>query len=129
MKTISDKCEAIKFVLHPESENQIELEDWLRQEAPSITQTELQHIIKCIKSIVADIFEIHSAGHFGRAVIANDFISAVLRADEINVRYLRLYARFLVNYVAIGKLAQIFALTDPLVTIIKSIISLPEKEI
>ena len=60
---------------------------------------DLDHILSCLKSIVAQLFGFHPAGGFGQAVLKNDLMEAVGRADSTNVLCLNFYTTFLHNKV------------------------------
>ncbi len=58
---------------------------------------ELDHIAKCLHHIYLWYHEDYPIGHFLTAVVHNDFSTACIRADDINIRALVLYAQFLGN--------------------------------
>ena len=61
---------------------------------------EQEHLIAQLSTIVQwynDPTET-SLGHFLTAVVKNDFVNAVSRADKTNIRCLIIFAQFLYNY-------------------------------
>jgi len=56
---------------------------------------ELDHVATCLEHIQRWYYEDYPLGGFLRAVVRNDLLEACFRADEINIRALKLYAYFL----------------------------------
>lgn len=56
---------------------------------------ELDHVAMGMERIQKWYYEDYPLGHFLTAIVKNDLISAVFRADAINIRALKLYAYFL----------------------------------
>ncbi len=67
-------------------------------------EDEYAHVVHCIKSMVAELFGLYDCGHFGQAVLHNNFTNAVCRADETNLKALKLYSIFLYNCVSEQKI-------------------------
>lgn len=62
---------------------------------PNLTSDELDHVAMCMEHIDKWYHEGYPLGHFLTAVVRNDFTEAVLRADAVNLKALKLYAWFL----------------------------------
>lgn len=86
-----------------------ELREWVRNELiyPG-GEAEIDHIIKGLTSMLAEIFDIYDAGHFIKAVLRNDFVDAVCRADNTNLKYIKVYALFVYNYIGMSALREYY---------------------
>ena len=62
---------------------------------PGLTSVELDHVAMCMEHIQKWYYEGFPLGHFLTAVVNNDLIEAVFRADDVNIKALKLYAWFL----------------------------------
>ena len=60
-----------------------------------LTPDELDHVAMCCEHIVKWYYEDYPLGSFMSAVVQNDLIQTVFRADAINIKALKLYAYFL----------------------------------
>ena len=60
-----------------------------------LSPEELDHVAMCCEHISKWYYEDYPLGSFLTAVVRNDLINAVFRADAINGRALKLYAYFL----------------------------------
>jgi hypothetical protein len=73
-----------------------EIRDYLeRNNEPNLAPDELDHVAMCCNHIMKWYYEDYPIGDFLTAVVRNDLTEAVLRADDINTRALKLYAWFL----------------------------------
>ena len=73
-----------------------EIKDYLeRNNEPCLTSEELDHVAMCCDHITKWYYEDYPLGGFLTAVVRNDFMGAVLQADDVNIRALKLYAYFL----------------------------------
>lgn len=73
-----------------------EIRDYLeRNNEPNLTPEELDHVAMCCEHITRWYYADYPIGDFLTAVVRNDLTEAVLRADDINIRALKLYAWFL----------------------------------
>ena len=62
---------------------------------PGLTPVELDHVTMCIEHICRWYYDDRPLGEFLTAVVKNDLMDAVLKADNINIKALKLYAWFL----------------------------------
>ena len=62
---------------------------------PGLTSEELDHVAMCMEHIQKWYYEGYPLGHFLTAVVNNNLMEAVFRADAVNIRALKLYAWFL----------------------------------
>jgi len=60
-----------------------------------LTPDELDHVAMCLEHISKWYYEDFPLGGFLTAVVRNDLVEAVLRADDVNSKALKLYAYFL----------------------------------
>ena len=60
-----------------------------------LTPNELDHVATCMEHIQRWYYEGYPLGGFLTAVVRNDLLEACFRADDINIRALKLYAYFL----------------------------------
>ena len=80
-----------------------QIKDWTKANSEGLmlpmtfTDDEIDHISMCLEHIVKWYEEDYPLGSFLTAVVRNDFCEACLRADDINIRALYLYALFLHN--------------------------------
>lgn len=58
-----------------------------------------EHLLDCLWSIYNWYTKNWQPGHFLSAILRNDFMEATGRADDINVKMLDIYAKFLYNEV------------------------------
>jgi len=73
-----------------------EIREYLeRNNEPQLTPEELDHVAMCCEHISRWYYEGYPLGHFLTAVVRNDLMEAVFKADYINSRALKLYAWFL----------------------------------
>ena len=85
-----------------------EIRKWIEQEqqySPTLCRlslVEVIHVAVCMTNILKFYYEGYPLGSFLTAVVHNNFINACCLADDINVRALPLYARFLYNKVPSG---------------------------
>ena len=64
-----------------------------------INEDDMDHIAYCMDSLIEYLRGGMMPGGFIQAVVRNDFVDAVTRADGANVRALTVYARFIYNHV------------------------------
>ena len=62
---------------------------------PTLTPGELDHVAMCMEHIQRWYYKDYPLGSFLNAVVHNDLTEAVLRADDVNIKALKLYAWFL----------------------------------
>ena len=90
-----------------------EIEEWISRqyvfEAEGLDSGEIEHVARCMSDIV-QWYRVKQPilGGFTRAVVLNDFVMACRKADDVNLKALRLYALFVTNCLPVGyrKLAQ-----------------------
>ena len=76
--------------------NRSEIREYIEgNNEPGLTPEELDHVAMCMEHIVKWYYENYPLGGFLKAVVNNNLMEAVLRADDINLRALKLYAWFL----------------------------------
>ena len=96
---IYTKEEAKEFVSNNRNELNSAVRDWIEEESELLympaSTNEVEHILHCLKGMVAQLFGLYPAGGFGGAVLGNDLFSAVGRADDSNQRFLPIYTKFL----------------------------------
>jgi len=63
---------------------------------PGLTPDEIDHVTMCMEHIYKWYYGGYPLGGFLTAVVRNDLIEAVTRADAINLKALKLYAWFLI---------------------------------
>ena len=61
----------------------------------NLTPEELDHVSMCMDHIRKWYYEGYPLGGFLTAVVRNDLLGACFRADEVNIKALKLYAYFL----------------------------------
>jgi len=66
-----------------------------RNNEPGLIPDELDHVAMCCEHIQKWYYEGHPLGSFLDAVVRNDLMEAVLKADDVNIRALKIYAWFL----------------------------------
>ena len=66
-----------------------------RNNEPGLTPDELDHVAECCEHISRWYYEDYPLGSFLTAVVKNDLMDAVLKADDINIKALTLYAWFM----------------------------------
>ena len=74
-----------------------EIRKWVENNAEG-QLLDYDHIAMCLEHIQRWYYEGYPLGHFLTAVVRNDLCEACFRADDINVRALKLYALFLSNH-------------------------------
>ena len=62
---------------------------------PGLAPDELDHVAMCCEHIQKWYHEDYPLGGFLAAVVRNDLTEAVFRADDVNLKALKLYAWFL----------------------------------
>ena len=62
---------------------------------PNLTPEELDHVAMCMEHLQKWYYEGYPLGDFLTTVVRNDLIDAVFRADDVNIKALKLYAWFL----------------------------------
>jgi len=62
---------------------------------PGLNANEVDHVAMCCEHISRWYYEDYPLGSFLTAVVRNDLINAVFRADGINLKALKIYAYFL----------------------------------
>jgi len=62
---------------------------------PGLTPDELDHVAMCMEHIQKWYYEDYPLGSFLTAVVRNDLMEAVFKADDVNSKALKLYAWFL----------------------------------
>ena len=62
---------------------------------PGLTSDELDHVAMCMEHLQKWYYEDYPLGDFLKAVVRNDLTETVFRADDINIKALKLYAWFL----------------------------------
>ena len=60
-----------------------------------LNANELDHVAMCMEHISKWYYEDYPLGGFLTAVVNNDLVEAVFKADGINIKALKLYAYFL----------------------------------
>ncbi len=63
---------------------------------PNLKPDELDHVAMCMEHIQKWYYEDYPLGSFLTAIVSNDLIGAVFKADYINLKALKLYAWFLI---------------------------------
>ena len=66
-----------------------------RNNETHLTPEELDHVAMCMEHISKWYYEGFPLGGFLSAVVRNDLCEACFRADDINIKVLKLYAYFL----------------------------------
>jgi len=66
-----------------------------RNNEPGLNSKELDHVAMCMEHIQKWYYEDYPLGGFLAAIVRNDLIDAILRADGVNIRALKMYAWFL----------------------------------
>ena len=76
-----------------------EIRDWdlEEHEVNELTDDEFNHVVNCLKSIWNWYEHGYHPGSFITAMIKNNFIVACGAADNVNVKVLSLYAKFIYN--------------------------------
>ena len=60
-----------------------------------LSSDQFTHILNCLENITKWYYsEKYSLGHFLTAVVKNDFVGAITRADLTNMKAIRIYAYF-----------------------------------
>jgi len=62
---------------------------------PHLTSEELNHVAMCCHHIWKWYYEDNPIGDFLTAIVRNDLLGAIFKADDINIKALKLYAYFL----------------------------------
>ena len=62
---------------------------------PNLTPEELDHVAMCMEHISRWYYEDYPLGGFLTAIVNNDLLEACFRADDVNIKALKLYAYFL----------------------------------
>ena len=62
---------------------------------PGLNANEVAHVALCLEHISKWYYEDYPLGGFLTAIVRNDLINAVFRADAINLKALKIYAYFL----------------------------------
>lgn len=97
----------LKWLKGDNEELDKKVDDYLMSNAGEpITPKEVKHIRGCIKSITAELYGIHPAGDFGKAILSNSFGAIVSIADETNRKWLRLYYIFLYNNYSFARVTE-----------------------
>ena len=60
-----------------------------------LTHEELDHVAMCMEHLRKWYYEDYPIGSFLQAVVRNDLMETVFRADDINLKALKLYGLFL----------------------------------
>ena len=77
--------------------------DWVsRNNEVNLDDREIAHVAMCIHHIYRWYFEDYPIGDFLTAVVHNDFGEACFRADDINIKALKIYALYLHNHLPYG---------------------------
>ncbi len=66
-----------------------------RNNETGLTIEELDHVAICMEHIQKWYYEDFPLGGFLTAIVKNDLVGAVLKADDVNIKALKLYAYFL----------------------------------
>lgn len=61
---------------------------------------DVDHVAHCTLSMIGELDNTMPCGGFSKAIIGNDLRSAVFKADEVNIKYLKQYVYFLQNRVS-----------------------------
>ena len=77
---------------------------WIHDNLPYLVKNMISvvdgdHILQCIESMVASLCGKHPGGEFVEAVLNNDLMTTLDRADDLNQIVLRTYELFLYNKV------------------------------
>ncbi len=80
--------------------NQTEIREWVKRNKGDITLTteDIYHVAMCLEHIQKWYFEGYPLGSFLTAIVNDNFCEACFRADDINLRALKLYAYFMHNH-------------------------------
>jgi hypothetical protein len=83
--------------------NDAQVIEWMSNNARFVglemSDADMAAAMRMVDGMVAAACGAHGGGHFAEAVLRNDLVGAVSRADEDSLRLLPLYVRFLVNNV------------------------------
>ena len=79
--------------------SEADVKRWLltQHESETLRAEEKKHVLHCLMSLCRWYNEGMRPGHFLEAVLKNDFMAAVGRADSTNIKILPIYAKFLYN--------------------------------
>ena len=73
-----------------------ELRRWVADNSDGTLATaEINHVAMCCEHLQEWYHEDRPLGSFLTAVVSNDFVIACLRADDMNIKALRIYALYL----------------------------------
>lgn len=76
--------------------NYAEIREYVeRNNEPCLLPDELDHVAMCLEHVTRWYYEDYPLGDFLTAVVQNNFTEAVLRADDVNIKALKLYVWFL----------------------------------
>jgi len=62
---------------------------------PGLNSNELDHVAMCMEHIQKWYYEDYPLGSFLKSVVRNDLVQACFRADDVNLKALKMYAYFL----------------------------------
>jgi hypothetical protein len=74
-----------------------EISKWLKTETKEmdLSTDQFDHILNCLEKITKWYdSEVNCLGHFLTAIVKNDFVGAITRADLTNMKAIRIYAYF-----------------------------------
>jgi len=76
--------------------NYTEIREYVeRNNEPGLSPDELDHVAMCLDHITRWYHEGYPLGDFLTAVVRNDLMEAVFRADDVNLKALKMYAWFI----------------------------------
>jgi len=71
-----------------------------------VASEDIEHVLDCCRSMVADVFGVFRAGGFISAVLEDSLTGAVFNADSVNQKYLKQYLWFRMNWLPWQKVAE-----------------------
>jgi len=66
-----------------------------RNNEPNLTSEELDHVATCMENLMKWYYDGYPLGSFLQAIVKNDLLEASIRADDTNIKALRIYAWFM----------------------------------
>jgi len=82
--------------------HQDEVREWLLKNG--VKKEDVEHVLKCLRAAIAELYGEFPCGDFMRAILKNDLMETIFRADDINIHYIPVYVRFLFWYIPFGDL-------------------------
>lgn len=80
--------------------NRSEIREWVEAQLEHEglpPEDTINHLAMCLEHIVLWYNDNYPVGRFLSAVLRNDLMGAIGRADDVNLKYLRIYTLFLYN--------------------------------